>query len=215
MRVSWEGFRLAVVPVMVVAALLALALTILALGPFARLGAPSKIGALEGRLFLDELMPLLATALATARWGAGRTAEAAMMQHGGQREALRLLGVSLVRRLHFSGMVGMSLALPALTLWASWAAFLTAALTARLHAGLPLDLFWDEVLRVATPADLGLALLKAMVFGTGVGWMATHAGLASAPGPHGLSRAVSVGVVRSTWMVGVVNLLLTGMWTLR
>lgn len=214
-RVAVHAFRHSVLPVMLLSALLALALTVLAIRPFLTLGVPAKIGALEGRLFIDELMPLLATALATARWGTARTAEAAMMQHGGQRDVLRLLGRSLATRLYLPGVFGLVMALPALTLWAIWAAFLTAALAARWHAGLPLDLFWSEVDRVAAPSDLLLALVKGMVFGAAIAVLTTRAGLGAAPGPRGLAAAVTKGVVRTTWLVGVANLLLTWGWTAR
>lgn len=214
-RVALGAFRHALLPVMLLSSLLALALTVLALRPFQILGVPAKIGALEGRLFIDELMPLLATALTTARWGTARTAEAAMMQHGGQREVMRLLGRSLAMRLYVSGVFGMVVALPALTVWAIWAAFLTAALAARWHAGLPLDLFWSEVDRVAAPADLMLALVKGVVFGAAIALLTTRAGLGAAPGPRGLALAVTKGVVRTTWMVGVANLLLTWGWISR
>ena len=212
LETSFGISREILVPVLGICLILSLALTVLAVQPFRQLGMPARIGALEGRLYLDELMPLLVVSLAAARHGTARSAQVASLRQGGQMDALLLLGWRPLPRLLLPAALGTALALMPVTIWASLLSLVTSALAFRLDQGLSMDLFWTEVAGVASRADLVLALCKAAAFGALSGFLSTLAGLRAGPGAEAIARAVTEGLVTTVVAVGAVNLLLTWMW---
>jgi len=182
------GAGVAALPVIVVLAMLSGALAATQLS--ALIGADSDLT--QRMLFLGlfyELAPLLSALVVVARSSAGIASELAVMRLHDEFTALRRMGVPAADYLLLPRIVGMAIAMPAVTacfqaisVGSGWLA--TAVVERR-----PLAEAAGRFLDLADPWLALLSLFKSAVMGAAVGIIACHHGSSGARSSQGISGA--------------------------
>ncbi|MFF0456484.1 MlaE family ABC transporter permease [Nocardia africana] len=173
------------------------------------LGGESLLGAASGLGVIKQGAPI-ATGLLLG--GAGAAAIAADLGARTIREevdALRVMGVSPVRRLVVPRVFAMVLVAPllnALIIFTGVAAGYTVAIGAQ---GVTSGSYWATFGSFTTVTDVGISLLEAIGFGFIVAVIGCQRGLEAKGGPRGVADGVNASVVLSVVSVLVVNLVVS------
>lgn len=173
------------------------------------LGGDSLLGAASGLGVIKQGAPI-ATGLLLG--GAGAAAIAADLGARTIREevdALRVMGVSPVRRLVIPRVFAMVLVAPLLNvliIFTGVAAGYTVAIGAQ---GVTSGSYWATFGSFTTVTDVGISLLEAILFGFIVAVIGCQRGLEARGGPRGVADGVNASVVLSVVSVLVVNLVVS------
>ncbi|WP_062993241.1 MlaE family ABC transporter permease [Nocardia anaemiae] len=173
------------------------------------LGGDSLLGAASGLGVIKQGAPI-ATGLLLG--GAGAAAIAADLGARTIREevdALRVMGVSPVRRLVIPRVFAMVLVAPLLNvliIFTGVAAGYTVAIGAQ---GVTSGSYWATFGSFTTVTDVGISLLEAILFGFIVAIIGCQRGLEAKGGPRGVADGVNASVVLSVVSVLVVNLVVS------
>lgn len=160
---------------------------------------------------LLELAPLGAGLIVAARTGASLGAELASMKVSEQIDALKLLGVSPLRRLVGPRVVACVLAVPVLHVLIA-ATALGSGFVAETLTGSTTYLKYDTAaMRELLLQDVIPAALKTLVFGLVVGVTGCFIGLNARDGSEGVGRAATDSVVACVLLVLAVDVLLVGL----
>lgn len=155
-----------------------------------------------------EFGPIAVAFVAAGRLGAGLAAEIAALKESEQIDAAQVLGVRIIPRLVAPRVLACVLALPLLTVFVDYLA-LASSYAAEAVAG---TMTWTEFSRSSVSSlrmtDVILSTLKTGVFGFLIGCAGCHAGLRTSGGAVAVGRAATQGVVRSTLLVLVADVLL-------
>jgi phospholipid/cholesterol/gamma-HCH transport system permease protein len=155
-----------------------------------------------------EFGPIAVGFVAAGRLGAGLAAELAALKESEQIDAAQVLGVRIIPRLVAPRVLACVLALPLLTIFVDYLA-LGSAYAAEAVAG---TMTWAEFSRASVSslrlADVVLATLKTAVFGFLIGCSGCYAGLRASGGAVAVGRAATQGVVRSTLLILIADVLL-------
>jgi len=156
----------------------------------ALVGADSDLT--QRMLFLGlfyELAPLLSALVVVARSSAGIASELAVMRLHDEFTALRRLGVPPADYLLLPRIVGLSLALPAVTACFQAVSISSGWLATALFEGRPLAEAAGRFLDLADPWLALLSLVKSALMGAAVGIIACHHGSSGTRSSHGISGA--------------------------
>jgi phospholipid/cholesterol/gamma-HCH transport system permease protein len=155
-----------------------------------------------------EFGPIAVAFVAAGRLGAGLAAELAALKESEQIDAAQVLGVRIIPRLVAPRVLGCMLALPLLTVFVDYLA-LGASYAAEAVAG---TMTWAEFSRSSLTylrmPDVILATLKTTIFGFLIGCAGCYAGLRASGGAVAVGRAATQGVVRSTLLILLADVLL-------
>jgi phospholipid/cholesterol/gamma-HCH transport system permease protein len=155
-----------------------------------------------------EFAPLGAGFIVAGRSGASLGAELGSMRLTEQIDALEVLGLAPVRHLVGPRVLACMLALPVLTVFIAFLA-LAGSFAAEALGG---NLHWSEYERLWLSnlhlRDIIPALLKTVVFGYLIAVAGCYVGMTAQGGTEGVGRAATRGVVLSTFLVMVSNVLL-------
>ena len=178
-----------------------------------RFGATQSLGAVVGLSLVRELGPVLTALLVTGRAGSATAAEIGTMVATEQLDGLRMMSVDPIDYVVTPRAVAMALVMPLLA-----ALFIVCGIFGGWLVGV-------RLLGVDTGAymsgletsvdlydDLGSCLIKAIVFGVLVGWIATYRGYTSAPTSAGVSAATTATVVVASVSVLVFDYFITALW---
>jgi phospholipid/cholesterol/gamma-HCH transport system permease protein len=92
---------------------------------------------------------------------------------------------------------------------------LTTAMVLNVSNGsISVGTYLDSFVSFSSPMDLGMAELKALIFGFIATVVASHKGLSARGGPKGVADAVNQAVVLSVILLAVVNVALTEVYAL-
>jgi len=159
---------------------------------------------------LLELAPVGAGLIVAARTGASLGAELAAMRVGEQIDALRLLGVSPLRRLIGPRVLACVLAVPVLHVLIAGVAMVSGFLAETATADTTLLKYDAAALRELYLSDVIPAALKTVVFGFVVGVAGCYIGLTAGDGSEGVGRAATDGVVTCSLLVLAADVMLVG-----
>jgi phospholipid/cholesterol/gamma-HCH transport system permease protein len=176
-------------------------------------GGPSAVRLLPQALALAvvlEFAPISAGLIMAGRSGASLGAELGSLRLTEQVDALEVLGLSPLRYLVAPRVLACMLALPLLTLFIDYLAFLSGYLAEVLTGG---SMTWtvyrgEYVGTLANLTEAVPATLKTLVFGYLIGVTGCYHGLHAAGGTEGVGRAATRSVVTSIFLVLVSNVLL-------
>ena len=192
------GAGVAALPVIVVLAILTGATAATQLS--ALIGADSDLT--QRMLFLGlfyEMAPLLSALVLVARSSAGIASELAVMRLHDEFTALRRLGVPAADYLLLPRIVGMAIALPAVTACFQAISIGSGWLAKAAFEGRPLGEAAGRFLDSADPGLALLSLLKSALMGAAIGIIACHHGSSSARSSHSISgaamQAVGTGLI--------------------
>lgn len=157
---------------------------------------------------LLELAPVGAGLIVAARTGASLGAELASMKVGEQIDAMRLLGVSPMRRLIGPRVLACIFAVPVLHVLIATTAIFSGFLAELASGQTTLLKYQTAVLRELYLSDVLPAALKTLAFGLVVGLVGCAVGLTAEQGSEGVGRAATDSVVLCSLFVLATDVLL-------
>ena len=157
-----------------------------------------------------ELGPLITAMVVLGRSGTAIAAELAGNGVLGETEALEASGINPVQHFTLPRVAGLSLSAVILTIYFDAIAFASGIMAARVLADVPVVATLDALRMVLSPADVGMTVAKAALFGAGIGAICSYHGLSVMPQrPTDLPRAVTAAVVSSLLFVFLVSAVVT------
>lgn len=172
-------------------------------------GLSGMIGGGVALAMARELAPMLTAVVVAGRAGSAIAAELGTMKVTEQISALTCMAVSPVRYLVVPRFVALVLMMPMLTLFSFMAGTCGGALVAYSSANVPLDIFYDSVVRMMVMKDIFCASLKALVFGAEVAVISCWQGINTGRGAAGVGNATTSSVVYDTIVIFITNFLMS------
>ncbi len=175
-----------------------------------RYGSEQALGLLVALSLTRELGPVVTALLFAGRAGTSLTAEIGLMKSGEQLTAMEMMAVDPLSRVLAPRLWGGIIAMPILA-----AIFSAVGIIGGYLVGVPLigvddGAFWSQMQNgVDAMKDVGNGVIKSLVFGVAVTFIALYQGFESKPTPEGVSLATTRTVVISSLSVLALDFLLT------
>ena len=177
-----------------------------------RYGSSEALGLLVALSLVRELGPVVTALLFAGRAGTALTAEIGLMKAGEQLAAMEIMAVDPIRRILAPRFLGGMIAMPILAAVFSAVGILGGWLVGVAMIGIDSGSFWSQMQSgVDVWRDVGNGVVKSMVFGCAVTFVALLQGYSASPTPEGVSRATTRTVVVASLMVLGLDFLLTAM----
>jgi phospholipid/cholesterol/gamma-HCH transport system permease protein len=177
-----------------------------------RYGSSEAVGLLVALSLVRELGPVITALLFAGRAGASLTAEIGLMRAGEQLSAMEMMAVDPVRRILAPRFWGGVIAMPLLAAVFSAVGILGGYVVAVLLIGIDTGAFWSQMQGgVDVWSDVGNGVIKSVVFGIAVTFIALLQGYEAQPTPEGVSKATTRTVVVSSLSVLGLDFILTVM----
>ena len=170
-----------------------------------RFGASTFAVDLIGILVLRELALLLTSIMVAGRTGSAITAELGSMKMREEIDALSVMGLDAIEVLIVPRIVGLLIALPLLTFLADMAAIFGGLVTAWGYEGIPPEIYLARLQSAISLNTFLTGLIKAPFMAMMIGMIASIEGLAVEGSAESLGRKVTDSVVKSIFMVIVVD----------
>jgi len=179
-----------------------------------QVGATSLAGAASGLAVIRQGAPLVTALMMAATVGAAICADLGSRTIREEVDAMKVMGVSPVRRLVVPRLAAAVVVGTALTGTITFIGFLAGYLfNVYVQDGAP-GSFVATFASFATVGDLVLTMVKAIVFGAIVATVACQKGLSTHGGPAGVANSVNSTVVGSIMLLMVVNVLFTQLYVI-
>lgn len=175
-----------------------------------RYGSSEAVGLLVALSLVRELGPVISALLFAGRAGASLTAEIGLMRAGEQILAMEMMAVDPIRRILAPRFWGGVIAMPLLAAVFSAVGILGGWLVSVPLIGIDSGSFWSQMQNgVDVWRDVGNGMIKAVVFGIAVTFIALLQGYESQPTPEGVSSATTRTVVMASLTVLGLDFVLT------
>ena len=175
-----------------------------------RYGSEQALGLLVALSLTRELGPVITALLFAGRAGTSLTAEIGLMKAGEQLSAMEMMAVDPLTRVMAPRLWAGIIAMPILA-----AIFSAVGIVGGYLVGVPLigvddGAFWSQMQAgVDVLKDVGNGVVKSVVFGIAVTFIALYQGYEAKPTPEGVSRATTRTVVIASLAVLALDFLLT------
>ena len=177
-----------------------------------RYGSADALGMLVALSLLRELGPVVAALLFAGRAGTSLTAEIGLMKAGEQLSAMEMMAVDPVARILAPRFWAGVITMPMLAAVFSAVGIFGGWVVAVPMLGLDSGSFWGQMRGgVDVWQDLGNGVIKSIVFGFTVAFVALLQGYEAHPTPEGVSRATTRTVVVASLAVLGLDFMLTAM----
>lgn len=177
-----------------------------------RYGSAEALGMMVALSLLRELGPVVTALLFAGRAGTSLTAEIGLMKAGEQLSAMEMMAVDPVRRVLAPRFWAGVFTMPLLAAVFSAVGILGGWVVGVGLIGLDSGAFWSQMQGgVDVWADVGNGMLKSVVFGFAVTFIALLQGFEAQPTPEGVSRATTRTVVMASLSVLALDFVLTAM----
>jgi len=177
-----------------------------------RYGSAEAVGLLVALSLVRELGPVVTALLFAGRAGTSLTAEIGLMKAGEQLTAMEMMAVDPIRRVLAPRFWGGVIAMPLLAAVFSAVGVIGGWLVGVVLIGIDPGAFWSQMQGgVDVFADVGNGVIKSLVFGITVSFVALLQGYACKPTPEGVSQATTRTVVLSSLAVLGLDFVLTAM----
>jgi phospholipid/cholesterol/gamma-HCH transport system permease protein len=170
-----------------------------------RFGATPFVVDLIGILILRELALLLTSIMVAGRSGSAFTAEIGSMKMREEIDALRVMGLDPIEVLIVPRILALVIGLPLLTFISSIAALSGGGVTAWLYGDVSPDVFLSRLRAAVSFNTFMVGMIKAPFMALVIGIIATLEGLAVEGSAESLGRHVTSSVVKSIFMVIVLD----------
>ena len=175
-----------------------------------RYGSAEALGLLVALSLVRELGPVVTALLFAGRAGTALTAEIGLMKAGEQLAAMEMMAVDPVRRILAPRLWGGLIAMPLLAAVFSAVGIVGGYLVGVVMIGVDPGAFWSQMQGgVDVFRDVGNGVVKSMVFGLTVTFVALYQGFESQPTPEGVARATTRTVVQASLAVLALDFVLT------
>jgi len=177
-----------------------------------RYGSSEALGLMVALSLVRELGPVVSALLFAGRAGTALTAGIGLMKAGEQLAAMEMMGVDPLRRVLAPRFWGGVIALPLLAAVFSAVGILGGWLVGVVMIGVDPGAFWSQMQSgVDVWSDVGNGLIKSVVFGFTVTFIALLQGYVCQPTPEGVSLATTRTVVMASLAVLAIDFVLTAM----
>jgi phospholipid/cholesterol/gamma-HCH transport system permease protein len=175
-----------------------------------KFGAESALGPLVALSIVRELGPVVAALLFAGRAGSALTAEIGLMKATEQLASMEMMAVNPMHRViaprFFAGIIAM----PLLAAIFSAIAIMGGALVGVDWLGVDAGGFWSSMqAAVEWKNDVVNGIIKSIVFGFFVTWIAVFRGYDCIPTSEGISRSTTQTVVHASLAILALDFLLT------
>ncbi len=177
-----------------------------------RYGASEALGLLVALSLVRELGPVITALLFAGRAGTSLTAEIGLMKAGEQLSAMEMMAVDPVRRILAPRFWAGVITMPLLAAVFSAVGVLGGWVVGVLMIGIDPGAFWSQMQGgVDVVKDVGNGVLKSVVFGFTVTFVALVQGFEAQPTPEGVSRATTRTVVVASLAILGLDFILTAL----
>ncbi|MEY2683053.1 MAG: lipid asymmetry maintenance transporter permease subunit MlaE [Pseudomonadota bacterium] len=177
-----------------------------------RFGSAEALGLLVALSLVRELGPVIAALLFAGRAGTSLTAEIGLMKAGEQLSAMEMMAVDPVQRILAPRFWAGVVVLPVLTAVFSAVGVIGGYLVGVQMLGVDAGAFWSQMQAgVDVWRDVGNSVVKSLVFGFAVTFIALLQGYVAQPTPEGVSRATTRTVVMASLTVLALDFVLTAL----
>jgi len=177
-----------------------------------RYGAEQALGVLVALSLVRELGPVVTALLFAGRAGTSLTAEIGLMKAGEQLAAMEMMAVDPFQRVLAPRFAAVLLSMPLLAALFSAVGVLGGWLVGVPMIGVDDGAFWSQMQGgVDFVDDVLNGVVKSLVFGLTVGFVALLTGWDALPTPEGVARATTKTVVVSSLAVLGLDFLLTAL----
>jgi phospholipid/cholesterol/gamma-HCH transport system permease protein len=170
-----------------------------------KFGATPFVIDLIGILVLRELGVLLTSIMVAGRSGSAFTAEIGSMKMREEIDALRVMGLDPIEVLIVPRIMALMIGLPLLAFIASIAALVGGGVTTWIYGDISPDIFLNRLRGAVGMNTFLVGLIKAPFMAVVIGIIATLEGLAVEGSAESLGRHVTSSVVKSIFMVIVLD----------
>lgn len=175
-------------------------------------GSTEAVGLMVALSLVRELGPVVTALLFAGRAGTSLTAEIGLLKAGEQLAAMEMMAVDPVKRVLAPRFWAGVLAMPLLAAVFSAVGVMGGWVVAVLMIGIDPGSFWSQMQGgVEVWADVGNGVIKSLVFGFTVTFVALLQGYGCKPTPEGVSAATTRTVVMASLAVLALDFVLTAM----
>ncbi|MFZ6774106.1 lipid asymmetry maintenance ABC transporter permease subunit MlaE [Undibacterium sp. SXout7W] len=175
-----------------------------------RYGSEEALGLLVALALTRELGPVVTALLFAGRAGTSLTAEIGLMKAGEQLAAMEMMAVNPIQRVLAPRFIAGLIALPVLTAIFNAMGVIGGYIVGVKLIGVDSGAFWSQMQAgVEIWQDIGNGVIKSIVFGFAVTFVALFQGYEAQPTPEGVARATTRTVVVSSLLVLWLDFLLT------
>ncbi|MDR3419604.1 MAG: lipid asymmetry maintenance ABC transporter permease subunit MlaE [Nevskia sp.] len=174
-------------------------------------GAVSSLGVVVAFGVVRELGPVVTALLFAGRAGSALAAEIGLMKATDQLSGMEMMAVDPIQRVVAPRFLAGFIAMPLLASIFSLMAIGVAGghLIGVSLLGVDEGAYWSQIHEKLHPHDIVESLIKSLVFGAAVNWIALYQGYHAAPTSEGVSRATTSTVVVSSLVVLALDFVLT------
>lgn len=175
-----------------------------------RYGSTEALGVLVSLSLVRELGPVIAGLLFASRAGSAITAEIGLMKATEQISAMEMMAVDPIARVVAPRFWGGVISMPLLAALFSAMGIFGGYLVGVQLIGVDEGAFWSQMqASVDFRRDIMNGVIKSVVFGTAVSWIAVFEGFDAPPTAEGVSGATTRTVVTSSLAILVLDFVLT------
>lgn len=180
-----------------------------------QLGVINLVADLVAVAMTRELAPLITAILVAGRVGSAITAEIGTMRISQEIDALKVMGIDPITLVVVPRVLGLLIALPALTIFSGLLGILGGCGIGVWVLGLGAAGYLDDSLGALVQQDIWGGVLKALVFGFIIGIVSCQQGLDTEGGADEVGRSTTRAVVRSIVLIIAADLFVTAILYLR
>ena len=177
-----------------------------------RFSAEEALGQFVALVLFRELAPVLTALLFAGRAGSAMTSEIGLMKATEQLAGLEMMAIDPYQRVYAPRLLAGFLAVPALTAMFGAVAILGGHIVGVEMLGVDSGAYWSQMQsEVSFRYDVLSGMLKALVFGFVICWIAIFEGADCTPTSEGVSTATTHTVVYSSLAVLGLDFVLTAL----
>jgi phospholipid/cholesterol/gamma-HCH transport system permease protein len=175
-------------------------------------GAEQSLGVMVAASLVRELGPVVTALLVAGRAGSALTAEIGLMKATEQLSGLEMMAVDPVKRILTPRFFGGLLSMPLLAAMFSAVGVLGGYFVGVGLLGVDDGVFWSQMqAKIDLHEDVYNGVIKSVVFGAAVTWIALFQGYDAVPTSEGVSRATTRTVVSGALAVLGLDFVLTAL----
>ncbi len=177
-----------------------------------KFGAEQSLGVLNAISLVRELGPVVAGLLFSGRACSALAAEIGLMKATEQLSGMEMMAIDPLKRIIAPRFLAGFISLPILALVFSLCGILGGHLVGVELLGIDVGAFWSQMqAKVSFMDDIINGVIKSMVFGFVVTWIALYQGHDAVPTSEGVSHATTKTVVYSSLSILALDFILTAL----